>query len=72
LDQDAAATLDQLVSDAHADDHTIVMTTHELDRAAKLAQRAIILSRGRIGYDAPMSDDIAARYAEITHMASAQ
>ena len=39
LDQDAAATLDGLMRDAHAEGHTIVMTTHELDRAAN-ARRA--------------------------------
>ncbi len=72
LDVDAAATLDALMHDAHAEGHTIIMTTHELDHAATLAERAIILSRGVIGYDAPMSADIAARYFEITGTASAK
>ncbi len=72
LDQDAAATLDSLMRDAHADGHTIVMTTHELDRAAALADRAIILSRGAIGYDAPMTSDIAAHYFETTGTATAR
>ncbi|HVU12140.1 MAG TPA: heme ABC exporter ATP-binding protein CcmA [Phototrophicaceae bacterium] len=72
LDVDAAATLDNLMRDAHSEGHTIIMTTHELDRAATLTERAIILSRGVIGYDAPMSADIAARYFEITGAASAQ
>ena len=72
LDQDAAITLDNLMRDAHTDGHTIVMTTHELDRAATLAERAIILTRGTVGYDAPMSADIAARYFEITGTASAR
>ncbi len=72
LDQDAAATLDSLMRDAHSEGHTIVMTTHELDRASTLAGRAIILTRGVIGYDAPMSPDIAARYFETTGTASAR
>ncbi len=72
LDVDAAATLDGLMRDAHAEGHTIVMTTHELDHAAALAERAIILSHGVIGYDAPMTPDIAAHYFEITGTASAR
>ena len=66
LDQDAAATLDGLLRDAHATGHTIVMTTHELDRAATLAKRAVILSRGQIVYDAPMTPEIGARYFEVS------
>ncbi|MFN8449824.1 MAG: heme ABC exporter ATP-binding protein CcmA [Anaerolineae bacterium] len=72
LDVDAAATLDSLMRDAHSEGHTIIMTTHELERAAALADRAVILSRGVIGYDAPMSADIAARYFETTGAASTQ
>lgn len=72
LDVDAALTLDGLMRDAHSAGHTIIMTTHELERAATLATRAIILSRGVIGYDAPMSADITARYVEITGTASAR
>jgi heme exporter protein A len=72
LDVDAALTLDGLMREAHSAGHTIIMTTHELERAATLATRAIILSRGVIGYDAPMSADIVARYVEITGTASAR
>jgi heme exporter protein A len=72
LDVDAAAILDGLMRGAHAEGHTIVMTTHELDHAATLAQRAIILTRGTVGYDAPMTPDIAARYFEVTGTASAR
>lgn len=72
LDQDAGATLDALMREAHAEGHTIVMTTHELDRAAALADRAIILTRGVIGYDAAMTPDIAMHYFETTGTASAR
>jgi ABC-type multidrug transport system ATPase subunit len=72
LDVDAAAILDNLMRGAHSEGHTIVMTTHELDHASTLAERAIILTRGVIGYDAPMTPDIAARYFEITGTASAR
>jgi heme exporter protein A len=66
LDQDANATLDRLLSEAHAEGHTIVMTSHELERASRLASRAVILSRGQIVYDAPMTPDISTRYFEAT------
>ena len=76
LDQDAAATLDELLWSAREEKHTIVMATHQLDRAARLADRVVILSRGVVGYD--RSTDLldtmtlAADYAEITGMATAR
>ena len=72
LDVDAATTLDGLMREAHADGHTILMTTHELERAATLASRAVILSRGVISYDAAMTADIAACYVKVTEAASAK
>ncbi len=70
LDQDASGILDNLLQQAHGDGKTIVMVTHELDRAQRLAQRAIIISRGTIVLDAPMStiDYLPARYTEVTGM----
>ncbi len=68
LDQDASSVLDGLVTEAHQAGHTLIMTTHDLDRAARLASRVIILSRGVIGLDAPAGEinSITARYAEVT------
>ena len=69
LDQDASAVLDDLLRSAHADGHTIVMTTHDLNRAATLPTRIVILSRGVIGYDQPAGIEpmaLAALYTEIT------
>mgnify|MGYP001458586147 FL=1 len=70
LDQDASGILDNLLQQAHGDGKTVVMVTHELDRAQRLAQRAIIISRGTIVLDAPMStiDYLPARYTEVTGM----
>lgn len=51
LDQDAGAVLDNLLRDAHAVGHTILMATHQLQRAAELADRYTILSKGQIAYD---------------------
>lgn len=47
-----------------ADEHatTILLTTHDLDEAAKLADRILILSGGRIIADGP-ADDLARRIA---------
>ncbi len=74
LDQEASAVLDGLLQDAHRDGHTVVMTTHELDRAARLAQRILILSRGVIGYDAPADGvdtlQLAATYTQVTGAAT--
>ncbi|MBZ0296836.1 MAG: heme ABC exporter ATP-binding protein CcmA [Anaerolineae bacterium] len=76
LDVDAAVTLDSLLRDAHAGGRTIIMTTHQLDRAALIASRVVILSRGAIGYDAPAQatdgPGLAAHYSQITSMATAR
>ncbi|MDX2161877.1 MAG: heme ABC exporter ATP-binding protein CcmA [bacterium] len=55
LDQDGAAALDGLLQSAHAQGHTILMATHDLERAAALAERAVILTKGQIGHDAPLA-----------------
>ena len=72
LDVDAAATLDALVREAHAEGHTLIMTTHELDHVGTLAERAVIISRGVIAYDAPMTPDIARIYVEVTGTVNAR
>jgi heme ABC exporter ATP-binding subunit CcmA len=76
LDQDAAQTLDSLLTQAYSDGRTIVMTTHDLDRASRLASRVLILSRGIINYDAPASAldgaQLASRYTETTSLATAR
>ena len=70
LDQDAGNVLDDLLREAHADGHTILMATHQIERAASLADRVVILSRGVVAYDAPMQDVSSGQlpnlYAEVT------
>jgi heme exporter protein A len=72
LDQDASRVLDDLLRSARADGRTILMTTHDLSRAAILPTRIVILSRGVIGYDAPARQTdalaLAALYTDITSM----
>ncbi len=72
LDQDAGAILDDLLQVAHDGQRTIVMATHQLDRASKQVDRAVILRRGQIVLDQPMSaiEDLPRTYADVTEMAS--
>lgn len=76
LDQDASAILDTLLAQSYTQGRTIVMTTHQIERAARITSRVIILSRGRIGYDAPAAaaDPLALSsiYTETTSMAVAR
>ncbi len=68
LDQDAAAMLDAVVTEQHASGRTVLMATHELERAARLSSRIIILARGAINCDVPSNGlsgaELAALYAE--------
>jgi heme exporter protein A len=48
LDQDASAMLDNVLKEVAARGRTVVMTSHDLARAADLATRFDILSRGLI------------------------
>lgn len=70
LDQDAGSVLDELLLDAYRDGHTIVMTTHQLERAARIAQRTLILNRGKIALDSretPIEQaQLPAIYANVT------
>jgi heme exporter protein A len=76
LDQDASAVLDGLLRDAHGEGRTILMTTHQLDRAALLASRIVILSRGSIAYDQPTAGmdtaSLSRIYTDVTSMVSAR
>jgi ABC-type multidrug transport system ATPase subunit len=52
------------------------MATHQLDRAAQLADRVSILTNGKIGYDARAdaleTSSLATTYAKVTGMVSAR
>jgi heme exporter protein A len=66
LDRDAMTILDNLLLEAHQEGHTIIMTTHHLDSAAQLAERAVIIYRGSIACDTVTSPDLARTYADVT------
>jgi heme exporter protein A len=56
LDQDASAMLDSVLRQVAASGRTVVMTSHDLARAADLASRFDVLSRGRIAASVQRSD----------------
>jgi heme ABC exporter ATP-binding subunit CcmA len=68
LDQEAAAMLDLVVTEQRAAGRTVLMATHELERAARLSSRILILARGAISGDVPSAGmsaaEVAALYAE--------
>jgi heme exporter protein A len=76
LDQDASAILDGLLRAAHVEGRTILMSTHDLPRAAALAGRVVILSRGAVGYDSATGGldglELARIYTDVTTMTSAR
>lgn len=65
LDQDASAMLDDALRQVAARGRTVVMTSHDLNRAADLASRIDILSRGRIAGSLPKAEIDLARLPEI-------
>ncbi len=75
LDQDASLMLDDILKTAHQAGHTIFMITHQFDRAASLAGRIVILSRGQIVYDSTNDGKLdqaalVAQYAHVTNRVS--
>lgn len=75
LDQDAGTVLDELLAKAHDDGHTILMATHQLERAARITDRIIIISKGKIAHDGASgmsAQEISSLYTEITGAATAR
>jgi heme exporter protein A len=71
LDQDASVMLDDVLRHVAARGRTVVMTSHDLNRAADLASRVDILSRGRIAGSLPKAEIDIGRlpelYRAVTH-----
>lgn len=71
LDQDASGMLDDLLRHVAAGGRTVVMTSHDLPRAADLATRIDVLSRGVIAASVPQSQITSAGlidlYRKVTH-----
>jgi len=56
LDQDAAARLEAVMSGVGTEGRTVVMTTHDLERGLAVADRVVILARGRVAFEAQRSE----------------
>jgi heme exporter protein A len=56
LDQHAADKLNELLSAVGANQRTILMTTHNLERGLSLGNRVVILAKGKIAYDVQRRD----------------
>jgi heme exporter protein A len=56
LDQQAAAMLEEVMRAAGATLHTVLMTTHDLDRGLAMSDQVAILSGGRLVYKVPRTD----------------
>ena len=50
LDQEAVALLDTVISERSHPRRTVIMTTHNLDRAFQLGDTLAVLSNGRVSY----------------------
>ena len=48
LDQDAGEILDKVLREVALEGRTVIMTSHDLVRAADLASRIVVLSKGKI------------------------
>jgi heme exporter protein A len=70
LDAGAADLLSDLLAGLHRDGRTLVAATHDLDRGLALADRALILHRGRLVWEAALEGDardaVDAAYRRVT------
>jgi heme exporter protein A len=71
LDQDASAMLDEVLRRVAVAGRTVVMTSHDLPRAADLATRIDVLSRGVIAASLPQAEitptGLIDLYRRVTH-----
>ncbi|RMF26464.1 MAG: heme ABC exporter ATP-binding protein CcmA [Chloroflexi bacterium] len=56
LDQRAAAILDGILQEVAAAGRTVLLTTHNIERALSRCHRVVILNRGKVVYRAPRSE----------------
>ena len=70
LDQEALSLLDSVIARRSDSARTVIMTTHNLERAVALGDRMAILANGRVAYDEPVdaSDPDASRRAYLQHI----
>ena len=70
LDQEALSLLDSVIVSRSESGRTVIMTTHNLERAVALGDRMAILASGRVAYDETIDavDPDASRRAYIQHV----
>ncbi len=70
LDQEALSLLDSVIVSRSESGRTVIMTTHNLERAVALGDRMAILASGRVAYDETIdaADPDASRRAYIQHV----
>ena len=66
LDAAAADWLDALLAELRSRGRTVVAATHDFARGLGVADRAVILHRGRIAWEGPVAADVDAMYRQIT------
>ncbi|MBM3944750.1 MAG: ABC transporter ATP-binding protein [SAR202 cluster bacterium] len=54
LDQEALAVMEALVRERAGPRRAVLMATHNLERALRMAGRMVVLARGRVAYEAGM------------------
>ncbi len=57
LDTRSTGLLQEALAQAHSEERTVLLATHDLERAAALASRLVILQGGRKIYDGTLSRD---------------
>lgn len=65
LDDRAVTLLENLLMDAHAQGKTIVLCSHQLELALKLATQLLILEKGKVAYLGPNHPDRLAEMQEL-------
>ena len=64
LSHPAAARLEAVMSSVGTEGRTVVMTTHDLERGLAVADRVVILARGRVVFEAQRSELDGAAFIE--------
>lgn len=65
LDDRAVVLLESLLRDAHRQGKTILLCTHQLELAWKVAQRLLILEKGKVAYLGPNQPEHIAEMQEL-------
>ncbi len=71
LDQAAVELLDELLGSARQRGRTVIVSTHQLERAPALAARAIVLSRGRISFDGAIEGQTSGELGALVNLDAA-